>query len=53
LALDDIDRELENYQKTADDEQRKTARINQLLFLVLIIVIIIFIFSLWRYQALN
>jgi len=53
LALDDLDRELENYKKTADDDQRKTARINRVLFLVLIIMIIIFIYSLWRYQALN
>ncbi|MDG3547234.1 hypothetical protein [Methanobacterium formicicum] len=53
MVMDDIDRELENYQKAMDNEKRKTARINWLLFLVLVVVIIIFVYSLWRYQALN
>lgn len=53
MAIDDIDRELENYQKAADDDRRKTARINWALFLILIVIIIAFVYSLWRYQALN
>lgn len=53
LDMDDIGQDLENYQKSLDDEKKKTARINWALFLILIIVIIVFVYSLWRYQALN
>ncbi|MBI5459086.1 hypothetical protein [Methanobacterium sp.] len=53
MDMDDIGQELENYQKTLDDEKKKTARINWALFLILIIVIIVFVYSLWRYQAFN
>jgi len=51
--MDDIDKELENYQKSLDDEMKKTARINRGLFIILIIVIIVFIYALWRYQSFN
>lgn len=51
--MDDIGQDLENYQKSLDDEKKKTARINRVLFFTLIIVIIVFIYALWRYQALN
>jgi hypothetical protein len=51
--MDDIDQELVNYQKTLDDEKKKAARINRALFFILVIVIILFVYSLWRYQALN
>ncbi|WP_321421844.1 hypothetical protein [uncultured Methanobacterium sp.] len=53
MAMDDIDRELEKYQKTLEDEKKKAARINWGLFLILIVVIILFVYSLWRYQVLN
>ncbi len=53
VAMDDIDRELEKYQKTLEDEKKKAARINWGLFLILIVVIILFVYSLWRYQVLN
>lgn len=53
MALDDIERELENYQKSANDQRKKTTRINWVLFFVLIFVIILFLYSLWRYQVLN
>ena len=53
MAIDDIDRELEKYQKNLEDEKKKATRINGVLFLILIIVIIVFVYSLWRYQALN
>ncbi len=51
--MDDIDRELEKYQKTLEDGKKKATRINWALFLILIIVIVLFVYSLWRYQALN
>jgi len=54
LAMDDIDRELEKkYQKAAEDQRKKTASINRALFLILIFIILVFVYSLWRYQALN
>jgi predicted nucleic acid-binding Zn ribbon protein len=53
VVRDDIDKELEKYQKTLEYEKKKVARINLALFLILIIVIIVFVYSLWRYQALN
>ncbi|PKL71573.1 MAG: hypothetical protein CVV29_09915, partial [Methanobacteriales archaeon HGW-Methanobacteriales-2] len=41
------------YQKAAEDQRKKTASINRALFLILIFIILVFVYSLWRYQALN
>lgn len=53
MGMDDIDKELKNYQKAMDEDKKKTSRINWALFLVLVIMIIVFVYSLWRYQTLN
>ncbi|MDI3550658.1 MAG: hypothetical protein PWQ15_1761 [Methanobacterium sp.] len=51
MAMDDIDRELEKYQEVMENEKRKKARINFLLFIVLVVVIIIFVYALLRNKA--
>ena len=53
LALDDISRELENYEKIIKDDRKKAARNNIILLIVLIIVILAFIYALLRYQAVS
>lgn len=53
LGLDDVKKELEDYQENFQKEKEKTARNNKILFIILIIIIIIFILALWRYQLLH
>lgn len=53
MGVDDIEKELEIYEKSLEEERRKTARINIILLIVLIIVIIVFLYALWRYQTIH
>jgi hypothetical protein len=52
-GIDGIDKELDNYQKSFDEERKKIRRNNIIIFIVLIIVILAFVYALWRYQSLH
>ncbi|MBP1945314.1 signal transduction histidine kinase [Methanobacterium petrolearium] len=51
MALDDINRKLDEYEKNFQKEREKSLLITKILFVVLIVVIIIFILALWRFQS--
>ena len=51
--VDDIDKKLDDFHKSFDEERKKIRRNNIIILVVLIIVIIAFVYALWRYQSVH